>query len=89
MASPDSLRQAIQYLHMAIAEHPDPQAKASLAQCLQAMMKVQAQDHQAVSQGNTAAQAVAQRLGGAQAAPPAAANGNPIAALMAHLGGGQ
>ena len=45
MASPDSLYQAIQALHLAIAEHQDPQAKATLATCLQNMLKVQAQDH--------------------------------------------
>lgn len=64
MASPDSLRQAIQLLHQAIAEHKDPQAKATLATCLQNMLKVQAQDHQNASQMQGAAQQVAQALGG-------------------------
>ena len=64
MASPDSLRQAIQFLHMAIAEHSDPQAKQTLATCLANMMKVQAQDHQTVNQGSQAAQSILQRLGG-------------------------
>ena len=64
MASPDSLRQAITALHMAIAEHQDPQAKATLATCLQNMLKVQAQDHQNASQWGGAAPQVAQALGG-------------------------
>jgi hypothetical protein len=63
MASIDSLRQAIQLLHSAIAEHQDPQAKATLATCLQNMLKVQAQDHQQV--GNQAQGALQSLLGGA------------------------
>lgn len=66
MASPDSLVQAIQFLHMAIAEHTDPQAKAALATCLAQMMKVQQQDHATMNQGTSAAQSILQRLGGAQ-----------------------
>ena len=37
---------AIQALHAAIAEHPDPAAKQTLTQCLQNMLRVQAQDMQ-------------------------------------------
>jgi hypothetical protein len=62
MASPDSLRQVITDLHMAIADHSDPQAKAQMAQCLTILMKIQAQDHANVAQG--AAQQVSQALGG-------------------------
>ena len=42
-----SLPVAIQALHQAIAEHPDPQSKQTLTVCLQNMLKVQAQDMQA------------------------------------------
>lgn len=63
MASPDSLRQAIQYLHMAIAEHQDPQSKATLATCLQNMLKVQASDHQTASDNRGAVQSVLSQLG--------------------------
>ena len=45
MATPDALRQAITSLHQAIAEHQDPQAKATLGTCLQNMLKVQANDY--------------------------------------------
>lgn len=45
MASPDSLRLAITAIHQAIQDHDDPQAKATLATCLQNMLKVQATDH--------------------------------------------
>lgn len=62
MASIDSLRQAIQSLHMAIAEHQDPQAKATLATCLQNMLKVQAQDHAQV--GDQAQSTLQSMLGG-------------------------
>lgn len=62
MASPDSLRQVITDLHMAIADHNDPQAKAQMAQCLTILMKIQAQDH-ANAQQVGAAQQVAQSLG--------------------------
>lgn len=91
MASPDSLRQAIQFLHMAIAEHTDPQAKAKLASCLQNMMQVQAQDHQTVAQAGDAQQAMTQRLGAPQGPPPGAGGPPPglIQALAAHLGGAQ
>lgn len=64
MASPDSLRQVITGLHMAIADHTDPQAKAQMAQCLTILMKIQAQDHANASQLNGAAQQVSQALGG-------------------------
>lgn len=63
MASPDSLRQAIQYLHLALADHQDPQAKATIGTCIASLLKVQAQDHQAVSQSQTASQTVGSRLG--------------------------
>ena len=49
--TPDSLFVAIQAIHQAIADHKDPQAKATLATCLQNMLKVQAQDHQQAAQG--------------------------------------
>lgn len=62
MATPDALRQAITYLHQAIADHQDPQAKATLGTCLQNMLKVQAQDYAAHSQTQTAAQTVASSL---------------------------
>ena len=63
MASPDSLRQAIQFLHMAIAEHDDPAAKQTLATCLQNMLKVQANDHAQAQQGQGAVQSVIAQLG--------------------------
>jgi hypothetical protein len=46
MAHPSgpALPVAIQALHAAIAQHPDPQSKQVLSQCLQNMLKVQAQD---------------------------------------------
>lgn len=62
-ASPDSLLVAITALHQAIADHQDPQSKATLAQCLQNMMKVQANDHQQ-AQGPQQQQPLQQRLGG-------------------------
>ena len=65
MASPDSLVSAIQSLHMAMAEHKDPQAKQVIATCLASLMKVQAQDHAAVNQVGAANNAVVSRLGGA------------------------
>ncbi len=64
IASPDSLRAAITALYQAIADHQDPQAKATLTSCLQNMLKVQASDHQNVAQ--PAAQQVAQALGGSR-----------------------
>ena len=55
----------------ALAEHPDPQSKQiigscqqSYAKCLADLLKVQAQDHGAMNQAGSAAQQVAQRLGG-------------------------
>ncbi len=63
--SPDSLFVAIQALHQAIADHQDPQAKATLATCLQNMLKVQAQDHQQAAQGGPQ-QALLGRVGGGQ-----------------------
>jgi len=65
MASPDSLMMAIQALHAAIADHPDPQAKATLAQCLQNMLRVQQQDHAQAQQPASPAQAVMAALQGA------------------------
>ena len=62
MATPDSLRQAITSLHQAIAEHQDPQAKATLATCLSNMLKVQQQDYAQHGQTQTAAQTVASSL---------------------------
>ena len=50
MASPDSLRMAITAIHQAIVDHQDPQAKATLATCLQNMLKVQQNDYQQASQ---------------------------------------
>lgn len=58
--SPDSLVAAINALHMAIADHPDAQAKAQLAQALQAVMRVQATDHQRAQQVGGAAQVLSQ-----------------------------
>lgn len=63
MASPDSLVAAINALYSAIADHKDPQAKATLSTCLQNMLKVQANDHQQAQQVGGAAQQVAQALG--------------------------
>lgn len=63
MASPDSLVAAIQNLHLAMAEHNDPQAKATIATCLASLMKVQAQDHQNANQVGQAYQQVAASLG--------------------------
>ncbi len=60
---PDSLFRAIQDLHQAIADHQDPQAKATLATCLQNMLKVQAQDHQTAQQGGPQ-QSLLSRVGG-------------------------
>lgn len=77
MASTPALTIAIQALHQAIAEHPDPQQKQTLAVCLQNMLKVQAQDHAQATQG-----------GGAQPAQMPQPNGgpNPMAALAQVLG---
>lgn len=44
MAISDSLRQAIETLHQAIVDEPDPEDKAALTQCLQQMLKVQAKN---------------------------------------------
>jgi hypothetical protein len=62
VASPDSLRVAITALHQAIVDHQDPQAKATLTTCLSNMMRVQAQDHQAVGQAQAMRQAAAKRI---------------------------
>ena len=37
---------AIEALHQAIADHQDPQAKATLTTCLAQMLKVQQNDYQ-------------------------------------------
>lgn len=66
MASPDSLYQAIQLLHRAIAEHPDPASKQKLATCLSQMMQVQASDHQQAGQNQQAVQSVISQLGAGQ-----------------------
>lgn len=47
MNQAESLPVAIQALHQAIAEHPEPQAKQILTTCLQNMLKVQQMDHAA------------------------------------------
>lgn len=47
MNQAQSLPLAIQALHDAIAEHPEPQAKQILSSCLQNMLKVQQMDMQA------------------------------------------
>ena len=39
-----TLRAAIEALHQAIADEPDPEDKAALTQCLQQMLKVQAKN---------------------------------------------
>lgn len=39
-----ALPQVIQLLHMAIAEHQDPSSKATMAQCLSSLMRIQATD---------------------------------------------
>ena len=62
MATPDNLRQAITSLHQAIADHQDPQAKATLATCLKDMLKVQANDYAQHDQNQSAAQTVASSL---------------------------
>ena len=84
--SGESLPQAIQAIHAAIAEHPEPQSKQILSSCLQNMLKVQAQDMQA-QQGAT---------GGPQQAPsgqqavgsPQGSQGPPpqLQALLSALG---
>jgi len=51
MHQAQSLPAAIQALHQAIAEHPDPQSKQILTTCLQNMLKVQAMDYQQAQQG--------------------------------------
>lgn len=67
MASPDSLRVAIESLHQAIADHDDPAAKATLTTCLAQMLKVQQNDYQQAQQlsSNPRAQ-VMQQMAGAQ-----------------------
>ena len=62
MASPDSLRQAIQLLHQALADHPDPQSKQTIATCIANLLKVQANDYQQHQQQQTAAQTLGSRL---------------------------
>ena len=62
MATPDVLRQAITLLHQAIAEHQDPQAKATLGTCLQNMLKVQANDYAQHANTQSAAQTVSQNM---------------------------
>ena len=49
--SPPALVVAIQATHQAISEHPDPQAKQTLAVCLQNMLKIQHSDMQQQQQG--------------------------------------
>lgn len=56
---------ALQALHQAIAEHPDPQAKQTLSTCLVQMLKVQQNDMaQQQGQGGGPQQALMQQLGG-------------------------
>lgn len=64
MATPDSLRVAITALHQAIADHQDPQAKATLGTCLQNMLKVQANDAQQAQQPQARQPLIAQMGGG-------------------------
>jgi len=69
MASPDALKVAITAIHQAIADHPDPQSKATLSTCLQNMLKVQANDYQQAQGAEGPRQPLVQRVGG-QAGPP-------------------
>lgn len=46
MASPDSLRAAIEDLHQALADHKDPECKQLIGNALTTLLKVQARDYQ-------------------------------------------
>jgi hypothetical protein len=59
-----ALPQAIQLLHMAIAEHPDPAAKQTLGTCLANMLKVQAMDMQQQQGQQSPQRAIVNRLAG-------------------------
>jgi hypothetical protein len=76
MAISDSLRSAIEALHQAIADEPQPEDKAALTQCLQQMLKVQAKN---IAEGDYGPQQQ-----GAQGNPPGRRT-----ALMQQLAGGQ
>lgn len=56
------LQQVLQDLHALVAHEPDPQLKATYAQCLQALLKAQHQKMEAAQQPGAGAQA-AQMLG--------------------------
>jgi hypothetical protein len=76
MAISDSLRSAIEALHQAIVDEPQPEDKAALTQCLQQMLKVQAKN---IAEGDYGPQ-------------PQQGAGNPPGrrtALMQQLAGGQ
>ena len=45
MASPDSLYQAIQSAHLALAEHSDPECKTLINKALASLLEVQKRDH--------------------------------------------
>ena len=82
-----ALPAAIQALHAAIAEHPDPQSKQILTTCLGQMMKVQAQDMQRAPSGPAPGPGGpplgAPPPGGPMGAPPQA-----LADLLGAMGGG-
>jgi hypothetical protein len=77
MAISDSLRSAIEALHQAIADEPQPEDKAALTQCLQQMLKVQAKN---IAEGDYGPQ----QQQGPQGNPPGRRT-----ALMQQLAGGQ
>ncbi len=62
--SGSALPQAIQLLHMAIAEHPDPAAKQTLSTCLANMLKVQMMDMQQSQSQQQPQRAIVRQLAG-------------------------
>lgn len=74
----DSLRGVIEGLHQAIADEPQPEDKAVLAQCLQNVLKVQAKNYAEGDYGRPGSSqrgSVLAQLGGGQ--EPQMAGGPP------------
>lgn len=65
----EQVRQAIQLLHEAMLVEPEPDDKATIAQCLTALTRLQAKNMRESSGGVSGGQAVA-NAPGAQAPPP-------------------
>lgn len=78
MPSGKYLPEAINALHMAAAERKDADGVATISKCLAALTALQAKDHSAAADGNTAVRSVMDQLGasgGGGGAPTGAPGG--------------